>query len=125
MKKIYIITFMLIVCGSCINKKQNLNNTTSLYSQISISKEERAIEIRDISGIWAESEEENALFWIEKDSIYSVEQLGHGVKIEINKDTLIIYYDGIIVKDKILKLDSDSLILLNEVGNTIKLYKRK
>jgi len=100
-------------------RKSNNNQITKKNKTVSV------INLKNLSGIWAESENENALFWIVKDSMYSVENLGEKVKIHTSWDTLIVYYEGITVKYVVLKLDSDSLILLNEVSDTIRLFKRK
>ena len=78
-----------------------------------------------LQGIWAENEEENAIFFIKGESLYYVEDQGTAVPIQLRNDTLIIYYDGLTTYDKILKLGSDSLILSNEFDEIIRLYKRK
>ncbi|KAF0131864.1 MAG: hypothetical protein FD155_388 [Bacteroidetes bacterium] len=97
-----------------------------IYNQI-IEKHKPVsdLDLKNLSGIWAENENENALFWILEDSMYSVEHLGEKVKINTHLDTLFVYYEGITTTYRVLKLDADSLVLLNEVSDTIRLHKRK
>lgn len=88
------------------------------YSQI-------VINAHNIYGIWAESEEDNAILWISGDSMYYTEDQGNPLKYEIRNDSLIIFYDGLTTRNKILKLDTDSLVFKTEVDCIVRLYKRK
>jgi len=90
-----------------------------------INGEGHQVEKSMIYGIWAENTEENANFWIKNDSVYFIEDLKNPISFEISNDTLIFYYDGVTTFDKILKQTDNSLILLNEFNEIIKLYKRK
>ena len=81
------------------------------------------LETISIEGIWAENEFENAWFSIEKDSIYNVEHFEYS-KYEFRNDSLIVFYDGFKSGELVLKLSMDSLWLLSQPGDTIKLYRR-
>jgi hypothetical protein len=117
MKYVLIISCSILIT-SCINKENSENKNST------IKVEAKSFDKALLDGIWAESEEENANFYIKNDSMYFIEETVPCF-IELSRDTLITHYDGLITHDKIVKLDKDSLILYNEAGNYIKLKRRK
>lgn len=120
MKKIFgfWITITIFIFSFCKNPDNSIMKET-----LKAKKYNQIIDRNLLNGIWAENEFENANFYIKKDSMYFVED-SSPCFIKISTDTLITYYDGLITYDKIIKLDKDSLILLNEVGEFIKLKRR-
>ncbi|WP_299108942.1 hypothetical protein [uncultured Tenacibaculum sp.] len=77
-----------------------------------------------LEGVWAENTEENALFFVENDSITYVESLGNSYPLKLKKDTLYIHFDGFMYKGEVLKLSQDSLVYKGE-NEIIRLYRRK
>jgi hypothetical protein len=87
-----------------------------------ISKDEQIA----IQGIWAENEEENAWYWIKNDSVYFAEHLDNPVPYKFEMDTLYIFFEGYIAKDRVIQLTMDSLWIEGDAPtDTIKLYKRR
>jgi len=77
-----------------------------------------------IDGIWAESEDENAFFYIKNDSLYNIEHQDRPYKYDIIGDTLRVL-DDLQINWIIIKLTKDSLLITNEyLYDTVKLYKR-
>lgn len=107
-----IIQIFVFSCKSSVNQKVNKETKQA----------KKVINKTDLEGIWAKDENTNAAFYIKSDSMYFIE--GEPVSYKLSKDTLITYYDGLVTRDLILSLTSDSLILINEIGDTITLYKR-
>lgn len=103
-------------------KEDNVQKSTHVQLVNTIPKE---INLSEIDGIWAENTYENANFWIKNDSMYFIEDRKNPLSIKITNDTLITYYGDMTTYDAILKLTTDSLILKNEFGKIIKLYKRR
>ncbi len=91
--------------------KPEKNQTTDVDSKLLI-------------GIWAEREDENAMFYLTKDSIYYTDHQDQPFAYKVNGDTLIMFGD-IVEKWKILKLNSDSLWVSNDISKEItKLHKK-
>lgn len=107
--KHYFFVLVLMIVSSCDKKGGTVN-----YQGKNLSYD----------GIWAESEEENALFKIKGDTVINVE---HGDKMPFKavNDTLIIDYDGVLGKYLILRHTADSLILENEDKSITRLYNRR
>lgn len=80
--------------------------------------------IYNLEGIWAENEEDNALFEIRHDSLYNFEYFDQGFSYTLNDSVWIIHYEGFETQNIILKLNMDSLIYTTETGDTIRLHKR-
>jgi hypothetical protein len=76
-----------------------------------------------IQGLWATSEDANASFRVKGDSLYFFEDSG-SVLFEVKSDSFIYYLDGVKFYNKILKLQSDSIVFI-ENGELIKLYNRE
>lgn len=72
-KHSFIILLIAIIGFTCKNdtilKKNNIQNTGQQVENKTYSK-------HLLAGVWAENEDENALFYIDNDSIYYVEHQG-------------------------------------------------
>lgn len=91
-------------------------NTTAIANLLSIEA---------LQGVWAENEEENAIFYIKGDSLYYIEHQGNPIFIKLQGDILLMMGD-VPVHCKINKLTSDSLWYTDEFTEApTKLYKRK
>jgi hypothetical protein len=78
-----------------------------------------------IEGIWAENEEENALFMIDEDTFYYFEHMDEPLEYRLNGDKLLVKNDSEI-EWNIIKLTKDSLWMTNQyLDDTLKLYNRK
>ncbi|BDX37810.1 hypothetical protein CYCD_11650 [Tenuifilaceae bacterium CYCD] len=113
---------LLIICLLLTYACSNIENTKN--GRLRNESENKTFDKHLLNGIWAESEDENANFYIKNDSMYFIED-PKPCFIELSNDTLITHYEGLSTFDKIIKLDKDSLVLLNEVGDFIKLKRRK
>lgn len=120
MKRFFLYILSLFI--ACSPKKE----VSKLKINQTKHQQQNKIDKKLLNGVWAENEDENALFAIRGDSLFYVEDLENPCLIKIKSDTLIwTLKDGYIIKDKILKLTKDSLILYNtEFGDTLKLYNR-
>ncbi|MGB3464016.1 MAG: hypothetical protein WBA74_02045 [Cyclobacteriaceae bacterium] len=125
-------TFLFIVLFGCSN---GTTENKSKSADLSVSKQDKienqsqqdsssrfSLDIKLLQGVWAESEDQNALFTIKGDSLYYFED-PKPVYYELTDDTLKILIEGEFYSSKILKLSSDSLIR-KEYGNVVRLYKR-
>lgn len=112
MLKLILIFFLPLVIVACICLKQVVHIQSDKYPQL-------------LQGIWAFNKNENALFFIKRDSIYYVEHLSSPVKYNLKGDTLLIHYEGFTTRNLILKLDQDSLVFATEIGGINRLYRRK
>ena len=126
MKKILLNTYLLSI--TCILLSCNGNSNDKIIqsekAHDSIVKQPIPLSIQTLQGIWAENDEDNALFFIKSDSLYYVEDQSNPVKIQLNSDTLFIMED-LSVNCKILKLTKDSLWFIDEYNDSpTKLYKR-
>jgi hypothetical protein len=126
---IFIAIIIVVACKPTASRNQSIRNdtidSTIIKSSVSRVFQEKDINTAEINGIWAKNEDDNAVFWVENDSLYPLEHPDRPAKLEFKGDTLYTYYDGLTTKDIIIKLNSDSLVLLNEFDKIIKLYKRK
>jgi len=115
LNKILLLSILISFIIGCINRPKE----TPIEGTNSIALNKQAL-----NGIWAIGDDENASFRIKGDSMYFLEDTFPSF-IEIDSDILITHYEGLITRDKIVKLDQDSLVLLNEIGDYIKLKRRK
>lgn len=126
MKKLLFV-FLALVLLSC--EKQNKKSVTK-QEQENISPDERDLKIEEqlLNGVWAESEDENALFEITDDTLRYVEFYETPYTFTIKDNMLIMITDDLdaeIPPSKIIKLTSDSLILRHSSGDITKLYNRR
>lgn len=89
------------------------------------SKNKRNTKPTLIEGVWAYTPDNDALFSIERNAIYYPSHPDEKVYYTFKSDTLKIIYKGFIKKNKVLKLDNDSLVFLTEIGHINRLYRRK
>lgn len=120
--KIYLVAISCLFLLGC-KQKQATRQENNNFKE---TKSSPVIAPISLEGVWAESEEDNALFKIKGDSIYDVDsEYIEGVYFEIKKDTMKIYYEeGEIGIHYILKKSSDSLIYKNVDDSVMSLYKR-
>jgi hypothetical protein len=118
-----IICFILSCCGNQ-NKKtgpfDRVNDTLVTH----VKADQIDVSIEALQGIWAETDNDDALFFIKGDSLYYTEDQDRAIEIKLKNDTLIILGD-VSVHCKILKLTRDSLWFIDEFNEApTKLYKR-
>lgn len=125
MKLVTLSSVLIALIFSCAkDKRENLfqqKKDTSLIAPVNLSD---TVIKKMLQGIWAEREDENAWFRIKDDSIYYLEHQDEPVGYSIKNDTIIIDYEGVTIKNKVIKLTSDSLIFKTQVNTINKLYKR-
>lgn len=115
---------LLIFFLSCKTEKKNVKSTQNQNSHkkdISISNNESQVKKINkslLNGIWAENIDENALFFIENDSIYYLDNQDIPFYIEFKDDSFSVHYDNFISNVKIKKLDNDSLVYKSDSGIT-------
>ena len=105
MKQILILTLTMVVMASCAGEVKSTNGS------------------KRFEGIWAESEESNALFVVKGDTIKNVEH-GDKMAFQVIDDTLTIDYVDSKAKYFIAKSSDDSLVLRNPDGSFTRLYRR-
>jgi len=115
------IVLFSITFYSCFSCQSNSEETTS-NSKEPLKMIDQNYQL--IQGIWEESQDDNAFFVIEKDSIYYFESEIR-IKYEVKKDTLIIYYNGYTARNFIHLLTQDSLVFETEISVVNRLHRRK
>jgi hypothetical protein len=120
--KIFLILIVITVsyfsCKNKDNKSPEVNFKKDQFIEV------KAYDKALLKGVWAENTNDNAFFYIENDSIYYVEHQDSPLAIDLIDNQLVIYFEGFVAKNDILKLTTDSLIY--EVDHeVIKLYNRK
>lgn len=127
----------ILICfllASCVNPSKKSNLQENKVDIISSTKKNSTLNPNNIEkevfnksfliGIWAEKKEDDAWFWIQKDSIVFVEHPESYYGYDLIEDTLLVFlYDGDVSKSKVLKLTNDSLILKSNYGLS-RLYRR-
>jgi len=128
---------VLLLVTACRNQKEKeepemIEKTPkTLVKSKQIKESQTHNKIKNISkenlyGVWAENEKDNALYAIEKDSLYFIEHLEDPISYFIISDTLFFDYGNFRTYSIILKADGDSLILKSEYDSEIlKLYQRQ
>ncbi|PHS10006.1 MAG: hypothetical protein COA88_02965 [Kordia sp.] len=119
-----IITFSLIWVVSILQKSCEQRIEENKLKELQ-KESNKKIDKSLLNGVWAENIDDNAMFYIENDSIHYFDSIDQpAYPIDLSGDILSIYYDGITFRWKVLKLSNDSLVYESE-KNKIKLYKRK
>ena len=121
-----IFAFVTLYCSS--NKTtDDYRDTTSLIKKAdekdSIYSQDYSMQKSLIQGLWAVSEDANASFRVKGDSLYYFED-PVPVFFEIKMDSFIYYVDGEKFFNKIVKLQSDSIVFI-ENGELMRLYNRE
>jgi hypothetical protein len=126
MKSIVFICIILGVFFSCNSiHKENIKNTKVESSELREKDKKVFLNIEALQGVWAENEEENALFYIKDTLLFYTENQDNPIIIKLKEDDLLIMGDAP-VHCKILKLTRDSLWYIDEFSATpTKLYKRQ
>lgn len=124
MKKILIL-ILINLFFSCNNKsnKEDLNSLKSKKENIQIVYN-NDYDKNLLNGVWAENEDDNALFFIKNDSINYFDVQNSIYPVSLKLDTLIIPFKDYVFKGKVLALTNDSLIYIAD-SRIIKLYNRK
>lgn len=134
---LYLISILLIDCRTSNDKNENtydkriVKDTIASDNNLSVNAQNVDDTMRMLQGVWAESEEENANFYIKNDTIIFTEHQDWISRFKIRTDTFIGYFyaggeGSYIVKYIIKKLNNDSLILQSPYDSTItKMHKRK
>ncbi|GAA4352790.1 hypothetical protein GCM10023185_12790 [Hymenobacter saemangeumensis] len=78
-----------------------------------------------LQGVWAVSEEENAVFWVKGNRLTYVEFLDQPLRYALTPSTLTIYQSDGPDKYRIKKLTRDSLVMVHSLGAVMRLYKRR
>ncbi|MCB2406468.1 hypothetical protein [Hymenobacter lucidus] len=70
-----------------------------------------------LQGAWGESLEENGLFLIKSRRIYFLGHMQEPVRYQLKQDSLLIHFSKhIIIRQQMLKLDKDSLVVQSAAG---------
>ena len=78
-----------------------------------------------MQGVWSENLNENALFYIEGDSIYYLDSQDKPLLLTIKGSFFSITFNGYLSKNKIIKLTNDSLIYKTQENDFIRLIRVK
>ncbi len=132
MRIIVLIISLTLFFGCGLKQNQNNNNVAQeevlkapLITKEKAITKENLIDKELLLGIWGEDIDENASFWIENDSMYFLEDQDNPAPIQVINDTLITDYEGFVTSDKIYTLTKDSLVLINEIGDTLRMVRIK
>ena len=144
-KQIVTAFIILMICVSCIRKrstnivKDNVTDTTMVINNElvndeneefisgSLEKKESMPTIIDknlLQGVWAMSQEENALFYIKGESFVYVESQDTPYKIKLQNNILTVYAD-LEFHLEIIKLDQDSLCYIDDITEEITRLSRR
>lgn len=123
---IYLLSFGCILLSCNMYQNKDVNQSGKAIDSIEVNTTgANILSIEALQGVWAENEEENAIFYIKGDSLYYTESQENPIFIKLQGDTLLMMGD-VPVNCKIIKLTSDSLWYTDEFIKTpTKLYKRK
>ena len=123
-KLIFVLTGCLILLFSCSGQNTNSKNESKQH-EISTNKPVA----KELLGIWWNANEKDAptaSFDIKEKTIYYPDQAGLSeFKYKIEKDSLIIYFNGFVSSSKISKLRNDSLELYTNGEKTLYVKKGK
>jgi len=117
---------------SCISKNkkgssvENKVKDDKVISKDTISKGKNrntVINRELLYGVWAENDQDNALFEIQGDSLRYIEFSDTPYFYDLDGG-FNIHLDGYISRNKVLKIDQDSLLLESNMGEIIKLVKK-
>lgn len=127
-KSILLLTIGILIISCKTNSIQEIKTVDIANKKSIVIKHDTNKVIPTIGllqGTWAENVNENALFYIQNDSLFYTENQDSPVLIKLHSDTLVIMGD-VPVNCKILKLTADSLWYIDQFNTTpTKLYKKK
>ncbi|KXX69092.1 hypothetical protein [Flammeovirga sp. SJP92] len=95
------------------NEKKVYSNKTHFDSQ-----EKDTINVKDINGIWYKKEEKVRFFRFDSTKVHYFNHPDQIVKYELASDgiLILIYSDDFSTKNKVLKLNSNELVIETEIG---------
>ncbi len=117
MIKYSLIVLMIFSLVSCKDTKEKES------SSVEQDKAQITFDKKLLNGVWAENQEDNALFYIENDSIYYTDSQDKPYSLEFGGSYFSVHYDDYTSKAELLKLTEDSLVYKSST-NTIRLYRR-
>ena len=116
---------ILFFFGCGLKQESNSSYITKKDSETSINEKED-LNKELLTGVWGDDIDSNANFRIKNDSMYFLEEQNNPAPIQVIGDTLITDYgDGFVTTDKIYTLSNDSLVLINELGDTLRMVRIK
>jgi len=125
MKKITVL-LLIIAFFSCKNKSDNSSIVSNDEDTTLVGVDKDKIDHSFLYGVWAENEEDNAIFEIGVDSLRYVEFYNNAYYYEVKDSHLMIYLEeGYVSNNEIVKVSNDSLILKSDNEETLRFYKRK
>ena len=99
MKTHYLIILIVYLCSCSFASNKSKNQDKSSQKSYKHNFDQTLL-----IGVWAISEEENALFKLTKDSLYYVDHIGDGYRYNLSGDSLIFYLDEYNHVSKILNV---------------------
>ena len=99
-----------MICSACTSNSYNKQQKTETF---------------DLTGLWAQSDTANAIFSIDGDTLNYVDEEDGVCIYTIIDGFFVINCDSFITKNKILKINSDTLIFKTETGVINTFFKRK
>ena len=120
---------LILITLTFISCKEESSNNTSINQEV-IDKgktQTLVIENKLLNGVWAENEEDNAVFEINKDTLRYIEFYGTPYKLIIKNNRFIVKDSSgfVFPESEIVKLTTDSLLLKSSHGSISKFYKRR
>jgi hypothetical protein len=120
-KSLLLLSLIILSCTKPNNKQLTSFSDTLVIRKVNLVR----IQKQMLQGVWAKQKSEPALFLIQNDTLYYQERLDNPIPLLIEPDTLIIFGKPM-VKCLIIKLTEDSLwLVLGDLQDTTKLYKRE
>lgn len=123
MNKLFLFITAIFFFGCTLKQGQQPRQNTEGKEVVKSEHRKKDKNTGLLEGVWGYSIEENASFRIMKDSMYFLEDQQNPVPIIIKQDTLVTDFGGFTTSDIIQQLTNDSLILINELGDTLRLVR--
>lgn len=130
MKNLFYFIIILTVFSCKENKdskidfKQKENNVDALNGNLnSETKEQLVFDESLLSGVWGIKKNENALFYIENDSVFYIESQEKGYLVRLENRNFSIHYDDYIFNTYLIKLNKDSLVYKIENDKIMRLIR--
>ncbi len=111
-----ILVLAVVILVSC--KKAEEKSSVQQQDKVHVTFDKKLLD-----GVWAENQEDNALFYIEDDSIYYTDSQDKPYALEFRGSYFSVHYDDYISKAELLKLTQDSLVYKSST-NIIKLFRK-
>ncbi len=111
-----ILVLAVVILVACKETKEKESSTVE-QDKVQVTFDKKLL-----NGVWAENQEDNALFYIENDSIYYMDSQDKPYSLEFGGSYFSVHYDDYTSKAELLKLTEDSLVYNST--NTIRLCRR-